>query len=593
MNVATTTARPHSFHIPVMGTGFTIDTPLRVAQWGIASAISLVDDDLIEQVRLHHAARLGRPAEPISSRDEDARARRITAYLDLLHDEVERQVEDIRASPFEPGSSIERYFSMLPPGPLSRAHRALRTLDGAARTEQEAALRRAVVPGAIEANIMTKIDRRLDARGNPRPTESSDALAAVRGVAAAKGPCTLVLSAGLNPRLCGYMGTLDAFFSKEGEIPDKGICLKVSDFRSAQVQCSYFAKRGLWVSEYRVESGLNCGGHAFPTAGLLMGPILEKFQRERDAMIEKAFADWTRALESAGRFVPAEPPPVRVTAQGGIGTAEEATLLHDRYGVDGTGWGSPFLLVEEVTRVDAVTRERLLRAGPDDIERGPSSPLGVPFWTLTTSDSERARRARIQMGRPGSPCPKGYLALQLDDAGKPVCPASRAHLRQRTQNGEPSADELRKACICHDLAGGAMLELGLCRDATPAVCPGPNLVNFREVLSLEQMVDHIYGTHPRALPVDRQHVFIAELDLYLDELEERYRGLGTSASAKEWKTIETWTQNLLDGVDHYRGALGHLAEDRRVKFAAALDQARDRLSLCARPSEPVLADLSA
>ena len=42
--------QPHSFHIPVMGTGFTIDTPLKVARYGISSVISLVDDVLIEQV---------------------------------------------------------------------------------------------------------------------------------------------------------------------------------------------------------------------------------------------------------------------------------------------------------------------------------------------------------------------------------------------------------------------------------------------------------------------------------------------------------------------------------------------------------------
>ena len=55
--------------------------------------------------------------------------------------------------------------------------------------------------------------------------------------------------------------------------------LKVSDFHSAVVQGKFLAKRGLWVSEYRIESGLNCGGHAFATKGLLLGPILDEFQR--------------------------------------------------------------------------------------------------------------------------------------------------------------------------------------------------------------------------------------------------------------------------------------------------------------------------
>jgi len=37
----------HTFHIPVMGIGYTIDTPLKVAHLGIDSVISLVDDQLI------------------------------------------------------------------------------------------------------------------------------------------------------------------------------------------------------------------------------------------------------------------------------------------------------------------------------------------------------------------------------------------------------------------------------------------------------------------------------------------------------------------------------------------------------------------
>ena len=44
----------HSFHIQVMGTGFTIDTPLRLAKYGISSVIPIEDDVLVEQVRKIH-----------------------------------------------------------------------------------------------------------------------------------------------------------------------------------------------------------------------------------------------------------------------------------------------------------------------------------------------------------------------------------------------------------------------------------------------------------------------------------------------------------------------------------------------------------
>ena len=69
----------HTFHIPVMGTGYTIDTPLRVARYGISSVISLVDDTLVEQMRRFHSEAHGEPYEEIRNGDEDPRARRISS----------------------------------------------------------------------------------------------------------------------------------------------------------------------------------------------------------------------------------------------------------------------------------------------------------------------------------------------------------------------------------------------------------------------------------------------------------------------------------------------------------------------------------
>jgi hypothetical protein len=45
----TTTTKPlHTFHIPVMGLAYTIDSPIRV-KYGISSVISIIDDDLIRK----------------------------------------------------------------------------------------------------------------------------------------------------------------------------------------------------------------------------------------------------------------------------------------------------------------------------------------------------------------------------------------------------------------------------------------------------------------------------------------------------------------------------------------------------------------
>ena len=61
----------HTFHIPVMGTGFTINTPVKVAQYGISSVISLVDDTLIEQMRQYYCGVMEENYIPITQNDED------------------------------------------------------------------------------------------------------------------------------------------------------------------------------------------------------------------------------------------------------------------------------------------------------------------------------------------------------------------------------------------------------------------------------------------------------------------------------------------------------------------------------------------
>ncbi|MCH8969487.1 MAG: hypothetical protein IIA66_10275, partial [Planctomycetes bacterium] len=174
----------HTFHIPVMGTGFTIDTALRVAKYGIASVISLVDDVLIEQIRKMHCQRTEEPYEEIAGRDEDSRARRITAYLNFVDRLVRKQAQALQASPFEAGSDITRYYEMLPESPPKSAyHEMLATEDLTERVRKQDQLRRLAVPGAIDVNIMTKLDRDTYSNGQKHAPDFADALSALRGYA--------------------------------------------------------------------------------------------------------------------------------------------------------------------------------------------------------------------------------------------------------------------------------------------------------------------------------------------------------------------------------------------------------------------------
>ena len=235
----------HLFHIPVMGTGFTIDTPLRVAKYGISSVIPLVDDVLVEQVRKFHCEKHGEPYEEISNSNQDARALRITAYLSLVDRLVQQQVVALQASPFEEGSDITRYFEMLPETPLKQAYNEmLKITDWAAKGPMQADLRQQAVPGSIDVNIMTKLDRDIYLNGNKLAAEFSDAMAALRGFANSTLNSSVVFSAGINQRLYTYAATFEDFFpDRNGELKKK-IILKVSDYRSASVQGRFLAKRG-------------------------------------------------------------------------------------------------------------------------------------------------------------------------------------------------------------------------------------------------------------------------------------------------------------------------------------------------------------
>ena len=67
----------HSFHIPVMGFAFTLDSPIKVAKYGISSVISIVDDVIIEKMNEYYSNKFKIPYQEISTKVEDYRAKAI------------------------------------------------------------------------------------------------------------------------------------------------------------------------------------------------------------------------------------------------------------------------------------------------------------------------------------------------------------------------------------------------------------------------------------------------------------------------------------------------------------------------------------
>jgi hypothetical protein len=452
-------------------------------------------------------------------------------------------------------------------------------------------------------NIMTKLDRpAFDKNELPLPPEFSDALAALRGFAQSRLSSSIVFSAGLNPRLYSYCETFPDFFPDEDGHLKKKIVLKVSDYRSAHVQGKFLAKKGLLVSEFRIESGLNCGGHAFATEGHLLGPVLHEFRLKRAMLAAELFQVCQAALFEKSRRAFSEMPHLKITVQGGIGTTNENRFLLDNYGIDGTGWGSPFLLVPEVTNVDDDTLQLLATAKKEDYFLSYASPLGVPFNNFRKSSSEAQRKARILAGRPGSPCYKEYLAFNTEFTKHPICTASRQyqHLKIKELDAmQPDPVERERAleqitakdCLCEGLGAAALIKNNATeklRLEAVTICPGPNLAYFSGIFSLKDMIDHIYGRKVLINDLPRPHMFVSELQMNVDFLKKEMTSAQELAQPKQERRLSDFRENLLKGIEYYKALLPSMkieTENFRNNMNAAFDALRESLlSLCAEPA---------
>jgi hypothetical protein len=561
----------HQFHIPVLGLCYTIDAPLKVARYGISSVLSIVEDELIEDMRAYHSLQNEIEFIPITDKDPDHRAKRITAYLNLLQQLVEAQMCQLKTLSFEPGSDIQKYFEWLPAESLQkeRYEMMMEMKDGFEKDEVQKQLIQSMVTGDIDVNIMAKLDNPsyndIDER---MPDEFCDAVAALRGFANSNLSSSIVFSAGYNPRLFNYAEQCEDFYPDENNRLKKKITIKVSDYRSALVQGKLLAKKGLWVSEFRIESGLNCGGHAFPTDGMLMGPILEEFKNNRQSLLQELFGLCNEALTAKGKTRLTEIPPQKISAQGGVGTAEEQQLLLTYFQLDSVGWGSPFLLVPEVTNVDDSTLHQLANAQPDDYFMSNASPLGVPFQNFRKSSSEDQRKERIANKRAGSPCYKKYLTSNTEFTERPICTASRQYqeLKEKQLSNNISAEEgkaqmelLRdKDCLCEGLTSSVRLKNKMHlphKLSAVTICPGPNLAWFSGIFSLKEMIDHIYGRTDITNKLYRPHMFVNELKLYVDYLKKQIREAASSLNEKQIKYFQKFRANLLNGIAFYKKLL--------------------------------------
>ncbi|NHN24107.1 hypothetical protein FIA58_000325 [Flavobacterium jejuense] len=559
----------HTFHIPVMGLAFTIDSPIRVAQYGITSTVSIADDDLIEKMRAFYSEKFSIPYQEITQKFHDYRAERITHYLNLMDTIVKGKFEKFKCELAESKSALENYIALLPNKSELKKRFQVFVNEGILMKDNLVNfIEKNISLGEIDVNIMTKLDKDNFDEKNQLPIEFNDAHASLRGFANSNLNSSVVLSAGMNPRLYSYFENFTDFFPDEEGFLRKKIILKVSDFRSALIQGNFLSKKGLWVSEYRIESGLNCGGHAFATEGYLLGPILQEFKDKRNELLQSTNDLLIKALTLKKMSLPKTILPMKITVQGGVGTAAEHAFLLEEFQLDSIGWGSPFLLVPEATSVDTETRKLLANAKENDFYLSTISPLGVPFNSIKGVSNDYWKQKRINDKKAGSSCPKKFLALNKSYGIQGICTASKRYQDLELEKLDQQKNEIsvvefelkqqritEKSCLCVGLANASYLENNIPikgQQQGVVICPGPNLAYFDKEFSLQEMVQHIYGNKNIMLQSDRPNLFIKELKMYVDYLRNEVTSFTNEVTASQIKKWNLYRNNINEGITYYQ-----------------------------------------
>lgn len=192
------------------------------------------------------------------------------------------------------------------------------------------------------------------------------------------------------------------------------------------------------------------------------------------------------------------------------------------------------MLVPEATTVDDETLNLLCNATEKDVVLSQNSPLGVRFHYLKGTSSENEKLLRIKNGKPGSPCTEKHLASNTEFTKEPICTASHKYQKLKIaqlqssnlpekEYGKQLNEVLDKECLCVGLSNAAAVSYKQTFIKTlkaVTICPGPNITNFSKVVSLQAMTDHIYGRTNILTNNNRPHMFIAELNLYIDYFKE-------------------------------------------------------------------------
>jgi hypothetical protein len=98
-------------------------------------------------------------------------------------------------------------------------------------------------------------------------------------------------------------------------------------------------------------------------------------------------------------------------------------------------------------------------------------------------------------------------------------------------------------------------------------------VNFSKLSTLREMTDHIYGRSNLIHQTRRPHMFVKELELYIDFLEQQIDRT-PNPDKRMLKNWEGFCNNLLEGIAYYRDLLRkQVLDNNTLEFEKSLKNA--------------------
>jgi hypothetical protein len=97
------------------------------------------------------------------------------------------------------------------------------------------------------------------------------------------------------------------------------------------------------------------------------------------------------------------------------------------------------------------------------------------------------------------------------------------------------------------------------------ICPGPNMAYFDHEVSLATMVKHIYGNATVLTVENRPNLFVKELKMYIDYLQNEIDSVSDEITAGQIKKWNAFKNNLITGIGYYEDLFSNNAFFKTIK----------------------------